>query len=64
MEKQDVMIAVYDGYAGIADSLELAFADLQNTLRSDIDVNEIDFYKSQKIKVEMQLVEIDEKSKK
>lgn len=51
-------IAMFNGDFGRGDSIEIAFRELKDTYQSDIDVEEVEFYKAVPIKVKMFLEKI------
>lgn len=60
MENEEQFIAVYDGYVGMGNTLEIAFGDLINTCRESPDMEEVTFFKGKELRIKMQLVEYDE----
>lgn len=54
-------IAVFNGSCGLGEELTDAYDNLLDISSRDPDIDEVAFYKAEKIKVEQKLVIIDEK---
>lgn len=52
---KDCFIAVYEEFYGKGSTLELAFADLKSNGPSGIDLEEVEFYESVQLDVELKL---------